>query len=66
MPRRLVLADVIWYTTEKFKPKLIVDHATLTGAIIVSLGGSYAGLFAKDENLAEQLIKAGKLSGEEL
>mgnify|MGYP001337283400 CR=1 FL=1 len=57
---RLVLADAITYTEEKFKPKFIVDLATLTGAIIVSLGSEYAGLFSNDDNLSKQLIKAGE------
>ena len=57
---RLVLADALTYTEEKFKPKFIVDLATLTGAIIVSLGSEYAGLFSNDDNLSKQLIKAGE------
>jgi len=56
----LVLADALTYTEEKFKPKFIVDLATLTGAIIVSLGSEYAGLFSNDEKLSNQLIDAGK------
>ena len=57
---RLVLADALTYTEEKFKPKFIVDLATLTGAIIVSLGSEYAGLFSNDEKLSNQLINAGE------
>ncbi|WP_440676668.1 leucyl aminopeptidase [Candidatus Pelagibacter sp. HIMB1587] len=57
---RLVLADALTYTEEKYKPKFIVDLATLTGAIIVSLGSEYAGLFSNDDNLSKQLIEAGK------
>jgi len=57
---RLVLADALTYTEEKFKPKFIVDLATLTGAIIVSLGSEYAGLFSNDDNLSKQLIEAGE------
>ena len=57
---RLVLADALTYTEEKFKPKFIVDLATLTGAIIVSLGSEYAGLFSNDDKLSNQLIKAGE------
>ena len=57
---RLVLADALTYTEEKFKPKFIVDLATLTGAIIVSLGSEYAGLFSNDDKLSNQLINAGK------
>ena len=57
---RLVLADALTYTEEKFKPKIIVDLATLTGAIIVSLGSEYAGLFSNDDKLSNQLINAGE------
>ena len=57
---RLVLADALTYTEEKFKPKFIVDLATLTGAIIVSLGSEYAGLFSNNDKLSKQLIKAGE------
>ncbi len=57
---RLVLADAITFTEEKFKPKFIVDLATLTGAIIVSLGSEYAGLFSNNDNLSDQLIESGK------
>ncbi len=57
---RLVLADALTYTEEKFKPKLIIDLATLTGAIIVSLGSEYAGLFSNDDKLSNQLIKVGE------
>src|SRR5882724_5374111 len=61
---RLVLADVLHYVNTIFKPKLMVDLATLTGAIIVSLGHEYAGLFANDDKLAERLISCGKATGE--
>ncbi|WP_440678463.1 leucyl aminopeptidase [Candidatus Pelagibacter sp. HIMB1611] len=57
---RLVLADALTYTEKKFKPKFIIDLATLTGAIIVSLGSEYAGLFSNDDKLSEQLIEAGE------
>jgi len=57
---RLVLADALTYTEKKFKPKFIVDLATLTGAIIVSLGSEYAGLFSNDDKLSDQLIKSGE------
>jgi len=57
---RLVLADALTYTEEKFKPKFIVDLATLTGAIIVSLGSEYAGLFSNNDKLSNQLIESGK------
>ena len=56
---RLVLADAIWYTQKRFKPRLTVDLATLTGAIIVSLGHERAGLFSNDENLTKELVAAG-------
>src|SRR5689334_12403246 len=61
---RLVLGDVIWYTAQRFKPKLMVDLATLTGAIIVALGHEYAGMFANNDQLAERLSKAGQETGE--
>ena len=57
---RLVLADALTFTEEKFKPKFIVDLATLTGAIIVSLGSEYAGLFSNDDKLSDQLIESGE------
>ncbi|WP_440676111.1 leucyl aminopeptidase [Candidatus Pelagibacter sp. HIMB1593] len=57
---RLVLADALTYTEEKFKPKFIVDLATLTGAIIVSLGSEYAGLFSNNDKLSKELIEAGE------
>ena len=57
---RLVLADALTFTEEKFKPKFIVDLATLTGAIIVSLGSEYAGLFSNDDKLSQQLIESGE------
>ncbi len=63
---RLVLADVLWYAQETFKPKAIVDLATLTGAIMVALGTQHAGLFANDDALSEQLTGAGKAVGEPL
>jgi leucyl aminopeptidase len=61
---RLVLADVLWYCQDRFKPKLMVDLATLTGAVIVALGHENAGLFANNDELAERLIAAGKAVGE--
>ena len=63
---RLVLADALTYTEKKYKPKFIIDLATLTGAIIVSLGSEYAGLFSNNDKLTEQLINAGKKVGEKL
>jgi leucyl aminopeptidase len=63
---RLVLADVLWYVQDKFKPQFIVDLATLTGAILVALGQEHAGLFTNNEELGERLIAAGKATGEKL
>ena len=63
---RLVLADALTYTEKKFQPKFIVDLATLTGAIIVSLGSEYAGLFSNDDKLSKNLIKAGQKVNEKL
>jgi leucyl aminopeptidase len=63
---RLVLADVIWYAQERFKPRFVIDLATLTGAIMVALGKDFAGLFANDDKLADQLIAASKLTGEKI
>jgi leucyl aminopeptidase len=61
---RLVLADVLWYVAKKFKPKFMVDLATLTGAIMVALGTEYAGLFSNSDELAERLTKVGLATGE--
>ena len=63
---RLVLADALTYTEKKYKPKFIVDLATLTGAIIVSLGSEYAGLFSNDDKLSNQLIQSGKKTQEKV
>ena len=57
---RLVLADALTFTEEKFKPNFIVDLATLTGAIIVSLGSEYAGLFSNSDKLSKQIFEAGE------
>ena len=57
---RLVLADALTYTEKKFKPELIIDLATLTGAIIVSLGSEYAGLFSNNDRLSKQIFDAGE------
>jgi len=56
---RLVLADALWYCKERFDPKFMIDLATLTGAIIVSLGGEMAGLFSNDDKLCDRLSAAG-------
>jgi len=61
---RLVLADVLHYVNKRFKPKFMIDLATLTGAIIIALGHEQAGLFSNDDRLAERLIKAGQATGE--
>ncbi|MBV9248945.1 MAG: leucyl aminopeptidase [Acetobacteraceae bacterium] len=61
---RLVLADVLWYCQEKFDPRFMVDLATLTGAIIVSLGHEHAGMFTNDDSLAQKLEAVGKETGE--
>ncbi|MGU3494655.1 leucyl aminopeptidase [Xanthobacteraceae bacterium A53D] len=63
---RLVLADVLWYAKERFKPKFMVDLATLTGAIIVALGTDYAGMFSNDDELANRLSAAGQSTGEKV
>ena len=63
---RLVLADALTYTEKKFNPKIIVDLATLTGAIIVCLGSEYAGLFSNDDNLSKQILNAGEKVEEKL
>jgi leucyl aminopeptidase len=61
---RLVLADVLWYVAKKFKPKFMVDLATLTGAIMVALGTEYAGMFSNNDELSERLTKVGLETGE--
>jgi leucyl aminopeptidase len=61
---RLVLADVLWYVGKRFKPKFMVNLATLTGAILVALGHEYAGLFSNDDKLSDRLSKAGDATGE--
>ncbi len=63
---RLVLADALWYCQDRFKPKFMIDLATLTGAIIIALGGEHAGLFSNNDELAERLIEAGAAVGEKL
>lgn len=63
---RLVLADALHWTQTEFAPKQIVDFATLTGAMIISLGTEYGGVFANDDALANNLLAAGKSSGDKL
>jgi leucyl aminopeptidase len=63
---RLVLADALWYAQDKFKPELMVNLATLTGAIVVALGSTYAGCFSNNDDLSERLIKSGSKVDEKL
>jgi leucyl aminopeptidase len=63
---RLVLADVLWYCQEKLDPRFIIDLATLTGAMVVSLGHDYAGFFSNDDELARRLHAAGEATGEKV
>jgi leucyl aminopeptidase len=63
---RLVLADALWYCQERFKPKFMVNLATLTGAIMVALGNQHAGLFSNNDDLANNLLDAGKFTDERL
>lgn len=63
---RLVLADALWYCQDRFKPKFMINLATLTGAIIVALGNHHAGLFSNDDELSAQLEDAGKSTGEKV
>lgn len=61
---RLVLADVLWYTQDRFKPRFMINLATLTGAILVALAQENAGLFSNSDELSERLAAAGKATGE--
>ena len=61
---RLVLADALWYTQERFKPKFMIDLATLTGAMIVALGLDYAGVFSNSDDVADPILAAAKKVGE--
>lgn len=63
---RLVLADILSYTEEKFKPEFIIDLATLTGAIIIALGYLRAGLFSNNSDLESKLLESGAVSGDKL
>ena len=63
---RLVLCDAMTWTQRTIKPRAMIDLATLTGAMVISLGHEYAGMFANDELLASQLIKAAEESGDKL
>ncbi len=63
---RLVLADLLSYAQERFKPRLMINLATLTGAIMVALGKEYAGLFVNDDKLANELLDASATTGEKI
>ncbi len=63
---RLVLADIITYGCEKYKPKIVIDFATLTGAIMVALGQHYAGLFCNDDKLSDTLYQSGQETNEKV
>jgi leucyl aminopeptidase len=63
---RLVLADVLWYIQDRFKPKFMVNLATLTGAILVALGKEHAGLFSNNDELSQRLSEAGNATGEKV
>ena len=63
---RLVLADALWYTQKRFKPDVMIDLATLTGAMVISLGNLISGLFSNDDELSNKLIKAGEISGDQV
>ncbi|MAR56329.1 MAG: leucyl aminopeptidase [Rickettsiales bacterium] len=63
---RLVLADALWYTQDRFKPQCMINLATLTGAIVIALGSSRAGLFSNSDDVSDKLKKAAETTGEEL
>ena len=63
---RLVLADALWYTQDRFKPQFMLDLATLTGAIMVALGQVNCGYFSNSDELVEKLEAAGQASGEKI
>jgi leucyl aminopeptidase len=63
---RMVLADALWYCQDRFKPRVMIDLATLTGAIMSALGGDIGGLFSNDEPLAANLLAASAATGERL
>jgi len=63
---RLVLSDALSFTEKKFKPKFIIDLATLTGAIIISLGEEYAGLFSNNDDLSNKIFGVSKKIGEKV
>jgi leucyl aminopeptidase len=63
---RMVLGDCLWYAQDRFKPAAMINLATLTGAVMVALGKEHAGLFSNNDQLSEQLLEAGKATGERL
>jgi len=63
---RLVLSDAMTWTQKTFKPKVMIDLATLTGAMVVTFGHEYAGIFSNDDKLADQLLKAADATGDKL
>lgn len=63
---RMVLADALWYTQDRFKPQIMINLATLTGAIVVALGEEHAGLFSNNDKLAERLYTSGQEVGEKV
>ena len=63
---RLVLADALWYTQDRFKPALMINLATLTGAIIIALGSHHAGIFSNNDELAARLAEAGLATDEKV
>ena len=63
---RLVLADILSWTEKKYKPKFMIDLATLTGAIIVSLGNIRAGLFSNNKDISKAIFDAGEITGEKV
>jgi leucyl aminopeptidase len=58
---RLILCDAITYS-QRFKPRCIIDVATLTGACVIAVGNVYTGLFSNDDDLADELLESGKRS----
>ncbi len=63
---RLVLSDALWYCNDRFKPQFMINLATLTGAVVVALGSTYAGLFSNDDKLSGQLSAAGLVTDEKV
>lgn len=63
---RLVLADILSWTEKKYKPKFMIDLATLTGAMIVALGNTRAGLFSNNKDVSRAIFDAGEITGEKV